>query len=486
MREVLIALLLVGSGMAGCLGQLDDDPLETESDDGATDESSSFVPEAPDHDFTDAMDPNHPDHHLPQLHENSYGLEQVGHQDFMGFYPPHYQGGWGEVDVHGDLAAVASVDGPLGLTLVDISDPSSPEPLSYITSWGGEFDGRFTDDGNYLVFGCQVGSILGQGAYAAGDCKGNTGPGDPAERTEPIGADGVDSKNSVVAYDVSDPENPEQVAYTPTQGAHNVFTATINGTIYVFTDAVEILRFTPEAPEGERLTEVATVQGTHDVAVQKHPVTDNWVLYTGSPEDDSLAIYDLEDPAAPHPLTKTVPGAVAWHEQTPVPTTVDGRALVIGGGETFSSTGDAGDASRQRLSIVDVTDPADPKTLANWTLPISEQLPYANYRYSAHNVDVTPTGQVAASWYHAGIWVFDISTQERQENPVTLGFYQPHETHSPVAPATFAQLDHAMVPLVWGGQWTDEGRLVVGDLYTGVYTLEPEWGLLPGSDTTAS
>ncbi len=475
MRAAWLALLLVAPALVGCIGGTGEDFDETRGED-PTNASATLVPPAPDRSFVDAIDPNHADHHLPQLHENTFGLEQVGHQDFAGFYPPNYQGGWGEVDVHGDLAAVASVDGPLGITLVDISDPASPEPVSYISSWGGDFDGRFTGDGNYLVFGCQVGTLLGQGAYTTGDCKGNTEPHAPTDSVSP---GGVDSKNAIVVYDVSDPEEPELVAYNRTQAAHNVYTRTIDDQIYVFTNAVEILAFHPDAPEGERLEHIANVQGTHDVMADTHPITGDWLLYTGSPEDSSMAIYEINDPARPSPVVQSVEGVVGWHEQTVTPTVIDGRVLLFGGGETFASTGDLGGDPRQKISIVDVTDPANATKLSEWMLPISTQLPYANYRYSAHNIDVTPYGQVATSWYHGGIWVFDVSTQERQEEPVTLGFYQPHEMHSPVVPASFVQLDHGMVPLVWGGQFTDEGRLVVGDLYTGVYTLEPEWGLYP-------
>jgi hypothetical protein len=469
MRAPLIAILLVTAGFVGCIGALEGDGnLEEQSEDVGNETSESFVPPAPDRDFVGAIETDHA-HRVPELHQDTHGLEQVAHENFQGFYPPNFQGGWGEVDVTGDLAVVGSVEGPLGATLLNVSDAESPEPVSYIEATGAVFDARITDGQNYVALGCQVGSIIGQHRYVIGDCGGDTTPHAP----EP------GASNAVSIFDISDRENPEHVTTMDTQGAHNVWTATIDGEIYVFTEAVEILHFDPD--EGT-LEEVANVQGTHDVTVKKHPITGDWLLYTGSPEDNSMAIYDINDPSTPSPIVKSMEDVVGWHEQTVSDTVIDGRVLLIGGGETFSSTGDVGGAERQTLHIVDVTDPANPEKLSEWRLPIEQMPPYTQYRFSAHNIDITPTGQVVTAWYHGGTWVFDLSTQDRQEDPVTLGFHQPHEAYAPMVPPTFPQLDHAAVPLVWGPQWTDEGHIVAGDLYTGVYTLEPEWGLLPGAE----
>jgi hypothetical protein len=37
--------------------------------------------------------------------------------------------------------------------------------------------------------------------------------------------------------------------------------------------------------------------------------------------------------------------------------------------------------------------------------------------------------------------------------------------------------------MVWGAGWTADGHLVVPDMHTGVYVLEPEWGLHPALDS---
>jgi hypothetical protein len=476
MRAPLIALLLVTAAFTGCIGALDAGDIEEQSEDIENETSESFVPPAPDRDFVGAIDTDHA-HQAPELHSNTHGFELAGHENFQGFYPTTYQGGWGEVDVQGDLAAISSADGPLGATLVDISDPSDPEPLSYTTSTGADFDTRITEDGNYLAVGCQASAVFSPTHTVMGDCQEDAVTPHMPGSTE----------NVVSVYNISDPENPEPVAQLATQATHNLWTKTIDGTIYIFTNEVEILEFQPDAPEGERLTKVATVKGTHDVYVHKHPVTEDWLLYTGSPEDGtSMAIYDINDPSTPSPIVQSMDDVVGWHEQTVANSVIDGRVIAIGGGERLSSTGDVGGAERQKLYVIDVTDPANPEKLATWQLPIETQSPYTSYRYSAHNVDITPTGQVISAWYHGGMWAFDVSTEERQENPETLGFYQPHEPYAPSVPPGVAVLDHGAVPLVWGPQWTDEGRVVLGDMYTGVYTLEPEWGLYPEEASAGS
>jgi hypothetical protein len=473
MRAQLLAVFLLTAGLAGCIGDTGDTTTQNAND---TDETEAFVPPTPDRGFKGAIETNHT-HRVPELHTDSHGFELVGHTSFDGFYPPNYQGGWGEVDVQGDVAAVSSGDGALGATLVDISDPANPTGLSYTTSTGADFDSRITEDGNYLAVGCQSSALFSPTHQVVGDCQEDAlTPHAPSETT-----------NVVSVYDISDLENPEPVAQLDTTATHNLWTATIDDTIYFFTNAVEILEFEPDAPEGERLEKVGNVQGTHDVYVHQHPVTGDWLLYTGSPEDGtSMAIYDINDPSTPSPVVKQMDGVVGWHEQTVSDTVIDGRVIAIGGGERLSSMGDVGGDERQKLYVIDVTDPTEPEKLSTWKLPIDFQPPYVNYRFSAHNVDISPHGQVISAWYHGGMWAFDVSTQERQEAPATLGFYQPHEMYAASAPPAVAVLDHGAVPIVWGPQWTEEGHVVLGDMYTGVYTLEPEWGLYPGANATGS
>lgn len=448
---VVVSLLLV----SGCLGAAPSTPRNADED--------PRVPNGgPDSDqLRQAPDFNHATHAVPQAHTEGHGLSLLGHTSFAGFYPPEVQGGWTEPDVHGTLAAVASLDGALGVTLVDISDPTEPEPVSYIPSGGNDWDARFTDDGDYLFIGCQT--SIQDPTTVTGDCRGNR-PGDLDPR-DPFQAVGIS------AWDVSDPAEPAFVAFEPAS-VHNVNTATINGTIYAFTSGGEILRFDPAAGPDDAFELVAEIPVFHDVTVAKHPVTGQWLLYAGEPDDPSInasfTIVDVTDPTSPMVLVEEGPPVMGWHDQAISTTMIDGRVLLVVGGELT--------LSHQAhppfpISVIDVTDPTEPRHLSSWTLPVDEVPPYTGFRFSPHNIDISPDGRVAVAWYHAGVWVFDVSNRGLQGNPVTVGFYQPHEVYAPVAPSTVGITDVA-VPYVWGPAWDDRGLLVVPDMYTGLYILE--------------
>ena len=134
------------------------------------------------------------------------------------------------------------------------------------------------------------------------------------------------------------------------------------------------------------------------------------------------------------------------------------------------------------ISVVDLTDPVKPTLVGKWQPPFRPIAPWAEYAFSAHEMAATPTGQIASAWYHGGIWVFDVSTQERQGGPPTLAAYQPHGDIN-VVPSTFAQTPLPYVPFVWAAGWTADGYLVVPDMHTGVYVLKPEWGLHPAQES---
>ena len=110
-------------------------------------------------------------------------------------------------------------------------------------------------------------------------------------------------------------------------------------------------------------------------------------------------------------------------------------------------------------------------------------MPWASYLYSVHEMAATPTGQISIAWYHAGAWVIDVSTQTRQGGPVTLAAFPPHEELAAFPPAMFVQVPLPYVPFVWSAGWDSRGYLVVPDMHTGLYVLEPSWGLHPAVDT---
>lgn len=461
---MLRALPLVAAlalALAGCVS------LPEPVDPASVDASATFealVPPAPDFDFSKVVDPDHANHQVPMLHTGGHGLELTGFAPIQSILPPGTRGSITQVDVWGDYAVVSGMEGGLAFAIVDIADPAAPKAVSWYPSAADGWTARFSADGEYVFYGCQMLGPLGYApSQVIGTCKDPKAPHAP-----------MDNPGGIVVVDVKDKAKPTFVDFLPGQAAHNLFVAEINGTDYVFTNGVDVIKFDREAG---KLENVAKVPGVHDATVEKHPVTGDWLLFTGTKE---LSIYNVNDPAAPE-IVYEGPGNrdefVGWHEQTVVPGIVDGRVLLVLAGETFASPTGVPDV----VSFVDITDPAKPTTLSQWKPPFQSKLPWVSYLYSAHEIAATPTGQVAISWYHGGVWVVDVSTQERQAEPVTLAAYLPNKTIN-VVPSTFVQTAVPYVPFVWGAGWDDRGYLVVPDMHTGLYVMTPEWGLHPGLD----
>lgn len=508
-QTLLTVMVLVGITMAGCLSDTDDNMNDGPA---ATDDArfaSGKVPVAPDPtifigtivdsheapaaeaDAPDGAPANPPvneqgaGHQLSELHAHEHGLELLDHNDLSeGLMSPG--SGFGEVHVRGDLAVVTSLLGPRAATLVDVSDPRDMKVLSHIYNLDDNWDGRISDDGRFLFVSCQSSQTF--------DCTGinpdHVGDVDPADPSAPDLTDGgypcvinyaVDApaqcRGGVAAYNITDPTDPTWVRFMPIGWTHNIYTFQHdNGKHYVFNEGLNVAEFDPET--GSATIATTPVGGSHDVAVQKHPITGDWLLYTGS---QHMSVWNVNDPFHPELIGNVDPAEyesavpAGWHEQTPMPCLIDGRHITIGGGENTWG-------GPEPIGVFDTTDPTDPTFLGAWYLPDHEALGrQGTYRYSVHNIDGNCDGQVAVGHYHAGVWVFDISTQERQENPATLGYYLPHErapalSWTPITGAPIGAMVTADTPNVWTTQWSTDGKtLFVPDMTTGLYALQPTW-----------
>jgi hypothetical protein len=446
--------------LAGCLGAPAPQPVAPA---GTEQVFAPFSPMVPDFDFASVVDPDHAAHALPDLHTAGHGLDVVGHVAIQPSLPPGVRGSITSIDIWDHYAVVSGMEGGLGFAVVDIADPAAPEVVSWWPTAADGWTARFNEDGTMIFYGCQIlGPLTIQGGGTlVGDC---TDPHSLHPSTAPMG---------IVAVDVSDKAQPKFVDFLPTSASHNLQTARIGGVDYVFTNGVNVLAFDRAAG---KLIEVTKLPGRHDATVQRSPITGDWLLFTGT---DELAIYNVNDPAKPEVVFEGgIEGAVGWHEQTPIPGLIQGRWLLALAGESFSSTSGVPD----KVSIADITDPANPQLLGQWQPPFQSQLPWVSYWFSAHEIAATPTGQIAVGWYHGGVWVIDVSTPERMAAPATLAAFQPHDLLN-VLPSTFEQTAIPVVPFVWGAGWDARGYLVVPDMHTGVYVLEPEWGLHPALDS---
>jgi hypothetical protein len=464
---VPVALAIV---LAGCLTGTNETDPPTDPDPNAwvPFQFPAFTVPKPDFDFSTVIQPDHEAHNLPALHMAGEGLLLEGFAAVQDILPAGMRGSITQIDVLNGYALVSGMEQGPAFVILDITNPSQPRPLSYAPTVADGWTARFSkEDGDYVFYGCQIVSTAANpDPYLRGNCRDpNAGP--------PVNGDPGLPASAVNVYDVRDKSNPRFVDSIPANGSHNIQTVKINGVDYVTTATTEIIKFDRE--QG-RLEHVIFLPGQHDSTVGRHPLTGDWLLFTG--RSGSFVVYNINDPYEPEVVLE--PGAFSsdgWHEQVLFPQLVDGRALLAVAGEAGVSAGGVG----SKVTFVDITDPAKPVKLSEWRPPFAPVLPWAEYAFSVHEGAATPQGQFAIAWYHGGVWVVDVSTQERQKDPVIVAAYQPHEMMTAV-PSTFVQTPVPYVPFVWSAAWDERGYLVIPDMHTGVYVLEPEWGLIPMLD----
>ena len=481
--RALMACLLVLTAVAGCLDEEPADVPDEPTFDPAP-RASGRVPVAPDPSIFEGTvvgshvtgsQPDQVGHQIGELHTGHHNLELLDHNDLQeGLLQP--AGGFTEVHVVNGTAVVSSLTSSRGATLVDVSDPSDMRVLSHIYNLDDNWDARISEDGKYLFLGCQ-----GSGAF---DCTGLDTSGENPELTGGIvctpgvgASTPVSCPGGIAIYDIQEPTAPSFVGYLPMSFTHNVFTFMIDGKYYFVNASGTVAEF--DDVNNEYRVASNNITATHDIAVQEHPITGQTILYTGSL---GMSLWDMKDPFNPELMSQVdaseydEPIAPLWHEQTPMPCLIQGRHYTIGAGES-------GGGVAQPIGVVDTTDPLNPVYVGDWILPDAADLPQPqqNYRFSLHNIDGNCDGQVAVGHYHAGVWVFDISTPERAANPVTLAYYMPHEVavapfYSPVVTAPIGALVSADVPNVWTAQWSSDGSvLFIPDMTTGLYALQPMW-----------
>lgn len=448
-------LLLAALSLAACLddGSSDDEatagpfPRPPVSAERIADDGFDYAAEW---DWTHGGDPA--GHTLAANHAHSHGVELVGYNPLTrlqeGSDPLGHEASFIALDSWTDGAGryyvcVATFGaGPAGATLVDVTDPTEPAVLATALSGMQNSDCMFTDDGRFLLVAAYTGSLQGV-------------PGVPPPAGD-LQAQGV------AVYDVSDKAAPRFLHHDTTgvtpDAYHNVFTAKIGGVNYVFQTYTGNILVLDE--ETGALTLVSTLPvADHDIWVGHHPVTGQWIALTGA--GPAMAIYDLEDPRTPVPLAEWTPSEdrfTGWHRQWPLENLVDGRALMLVAGEEAASA-----TNPTWYTVLDFTDPAAIEELGHWSIP-NPDAAATQHEFESWN------GYVATANYHSGVWVLDIGTLERAQQPVTIGYYLPHE--DPVA-AGGAAVPPAYVstPNVWGTAFDDRGFIYAADRTSGLYVL---------------
>ena len=448
----VVALALAALAVAGCLDSSDTAPGSAAPQEGWV--SAERIPDdgfdyAGEWDWAHGGDPA--GHALASNHQHAHGVELVGYNPLTrvleGGDPLGHDASfialdhWTDGTAHYVCVAHYQAGPGGGATIVDVTDPTEPTMLATVLSGMQNSDCQFTDDGRFLFVASYLGATPGL-------------PGVPP----PVGdlmAEGV------LVYDVGDKAEPRFLRHD-TNGAdmnayHNVFTAKIGGTNYVFqTYTGTILALDEQTGALEAVGRLPVAD--HDLWVGRHPVTGQWLAITGA--GPAMAIYAVDDPARPTLLAEWVPSEdkyTGWHRQWPVLEPVEGRALMLVAGEEGASAADP-----TWYSVIDFTDPAAIEELGHWSIPVPEA---AATQHEFESWD----GYFATANYHSGMWVIDIGTLERARDPVTIGYYLPHE--DPIENGGVAPPAGASTPNVWGAAFDDRGFIYVADRTSGLYVL---------------
>lgn len=455
MRRLSLAVTItVTLALAGCIGALDDGQLAlgSSSDQGPVNETVDELENLlkAEHDHTDPTD-----------HQHVEGFDQVAFDNLVG--TARDPGAYADIDLHNDTAVISSKQPTGGFVLVDVANPAHPGVLSFYES-GPNYqpDAKFGPDGD-LVF------VAAHGGVATG---------------APGSLEGIQDTESPVPYgihmvDVSDPRNPQHVSYMQcgTSGVHNVHTAEVDGSTWVFGACYDsflnrvVVGEVQETPAGETLTRVdefslgdlvgGNVGSVHDMVVHEDPKTGDPIL-TVSYGSEGVVWVDITDPAEPEMLGQwkdMADGEEFLHYAELYTETVDGKRITVAAPEFWSHPHSG------YVWIIDATDWENPETLSRWRL--SDDLAYeTGYLYSPHNFALDD-GKVFITHNHAGLHAIDFaSSPERLEDPEHLGTYLQAED-----PGHDYVMDYA--PDYWGIQkGPAEDTFVLSDRGAGLHVVE--------------
>lgn len=408
----------------------------------------------PDFRFESAIDADHggnpAGHSIPQLHQGSHGLELVAYHpltrpaDGVGTPDVGYTG----IDVWSTYVCVTQWPGPGGFMILDIDDPADPRVIAREDSGMANQICRFTDDGEYLLLGAYIG--------ARNDGVGSEAPA-PAGDAGTVG---------LRVYDVREKDRPVFL-YQDMQGAdqqstHGLYTAKINGTNYAFYSYSGHVF----AVERDGLRLVSRMEKSfHDVWAGPHPLTGEWVAIQGN--GCNLVVYNIDDPAAPVELDEwdareesSYEDACADHWRRPLAETVDGRAYMVVVGAKF-------DGEPLPFTVLDFTDPTEIFEVSRWVIPGEPHSPPPNFYTFGGTEYETWNGYVAAGIMHAGLWVFDIGSSDRAQEPVTIGYAQAVET--PWTNGGTINKPAPYAPMMWTAAFDERGYVLAPDTGTGLY-----------------
>ncbi|NHN48206.1 hypothetical protein G9464_11415 [Halostella sp. JP-L12] len=317
----------------------------------------------------------------------------------------------------GRTAYVALTD---GYATVDLSTPSSPEPMAVERNLVPEGE---TDPLRQIYDVKQDGDRLIVAGPANGTGRGTSG---------------------FFAVDVSDPSDPAVDGFYPTDFAiHNCFLRdgyaylTGNdgrGNPVVVVDVEsrsEVARWSPlsrdeawgKVPAGRRTLHDLYVQDDRAYLVYWDAGT--WILDVSDPADPGYVTrfgdYSLEDllESSPRAAGMEPPGNAHYVQPS------DDGSVVAVGGESWD-VGDSGSGGPSGIHLWDLSDPASPERVSTIDPEPAATNSYGGDTWTtSHNFDFAGD-RLYASWYNAGVKLYDVSDPA---NPEELAWWlRPDET----------------------------------------------------------
>ncbi len=393
-----MALLMVSTALAGCIGSSDDE-LST---DQADTEILDWV-------FEDFIVADH-DHADPIEHQvSSPTTEAIAHHALSEDGVPHSY--IGELDTRAGLTAVAILGqgSTPGFVLLDTSDPSTPELLGRAEApYSYAVDVKLTSDGAYALLATQ-------------EITSRTG-GQP---TPDALADGTyAARNGIMVWDITDPTNPTLASFAPAEalGCHMISVAEIDGEEWVFciNQSLTVYRFErspeptlvqagafwPFGTEGYELIveEERALPGPlpHDMTYQPDPI-DGTPTLTVSHWDLGVVTLDVSNPQAPEQRFRWN-GQGAEHYQgfvhSAMLTELDDKRVLVASPETL-------DDILPAIWVLDVTDWDNPELLAEWSNPGGHTS--QGLLMTTHQLQIVGE-RLYLAYNHNGLWVLNLTT----------------------------------------------------------------------------
>lgn len=268
--------------------------------------------------------------------------------------------------------------------------------------------------------------------------------------------------------DARDKGAMKPAAFVPATMVHSVTVHRIGGHDFVFAmTSSESNIFRIDTTPVPQLVPVGSVGIGHDSFVMDDPVLGKPLLYASN-GGAGFVVHDVSDPADPRELAEwNIPDRDdRYYIHTGVVDVIDGRRVAVVTSEDWEDYPSA-------LWVLDATDFAYIETLAAWRAPGEHAAD--GLRYSMHNPRLDGSDLVL-SYYHGGAWSLDLAEPAR---PAPRAVFMPAGStgYRPQKPLTSAYAESACgafafadAPFVMDVEaW--EGAVYVADLHTGLYAL---------------